>query len=260
METAVEQPSTTWYLAEGATHGSFDLFYLIQNPSRRPRPSASVTCGRGRADREDLHRRRRQPVHHLGRPGRPGRSPATDVSAEFTSTNGVPVIVERSMYLITRSRRSRAAQQRGRDRAGDRAGSWPRARPAASSRCIMLVANPTRPRRRCRRRSSAPAAPPSSRPTRSPPTAAAPSTSPARTGPGRHAGVGQVESTNGVPVIVERTMWWTAPAPDWTEGHNAFGTTRTAPRWLLAEGEHGGARAISTFVLVANTSAADPRR
>ena len=46
-------------------------------------------------------------------------------------------------------------------------------------------------------------------------------------------------------------------ARGWTEGHNAFGTTRTAPRWLLAEGEKGGARAINTFVLIANTSAAD---
>jgi len=34
METAVERPATTWYLAEGATHGNFDLFYLILNPSR----------------------------------------------------------------------------------------------------------------------------------------------------------------------------------------------------------------------------------
>ena len=27
------QPSTTWFLAEGATHGGFDLFYLVQNPN-----------------------------------------------------------------------------------------------------------------------------------------------------------------------------------------------------------------------------------
>ena len=33
METAVEQPATSWYFAEGATHGNFDLFYLILNPS-----------------------------------------------------------------------------------------------------------------------------------------------------------------------------------------------------------------------------------
>ncbi len=29
-ETAIA-PSTTWYLAEGATHGPFDLFYLLAN-------------------------------------------------------------------------------------------------------------------------------------------------------------------------------------------------------------------------------------
>ncbi len=32
-ESSSPAPSLTWYLAEGATHGTFDLFYLIQNPS-----------------------------------------------------------------------------------------------------------------------------------------------------------------------------------------------------------------------------------
>ena len=32
-ETALEAPATTWYLAEGATHGAFSLFYLLQNPN-----------------------------------------------------------------------------------------------------------------------------------------------------------------------------------------------------------------------------------
>ena len=32
-ETALAAPSTTWHLAEGATHGAFDLFYLLQNPN-----------------------------------------------------------------------------------------------------------------------------------------------------------------------------------------------------------------------------------
>ena len=26
-------PSLTWYLAEGATHSGFELFYLLQNPN-----------------------------------------------------------------------------------------------------------------------------------------------------------------------------------------------------------------------------------
>jgi hypothetical protein len=32
-ETALPALSTTWYLAEGATHSGFDLFYLLQNPA-----------------------------------------------------------------------------------------------------------------------------------------------------------------------------------------------------------------------------------
>ena len=36
-ETAVDAPSTTWYLAEGSTSGAFSLFYLLQNPETRRR-------------------------------------------------------------------------------------------------------------------------------------------------------------------------------------------------------------------------------
>ena len=39
-ETAVARPSMTWYLAEGATHLNFNLFYLLVNPNAAP---ASVT-------------------------------------------------------------------------------------------------------------------------------------------------------------------------------------------------------------------------
>ena len=31
-ERAVSGPAATWYVAEGATRGTFDLFYLLQNP------------------------------------------------------------------------------------------------------------------------------------------------------------------------------------------------------------------------------------
>ena len=39
-ETSVAAPAPTWYLAEGATHSGFDLFYLIQNP--HPTDAAEV--------------------------------------------------------------------------------------------------------------------------------------------------------------------------------------------------------------------------
>ena len=63
----------------------------------------------------------------------------------------------------------------------------------------------------------------------------------------------RVRSTNAVPIIVERAMWW--PQPNWYEAHNAPGTTVTGTRWALAGGEVGGPSGLQTFVLVANTSA-----
>ena len=64
-----------------------------------------------------------------------------------------------------------------------------------------------------------------------------------------------IQSTNGVPVVVERAMWW--PGSGWTEAHNSPGVTVTGARWALAEGEEGGRFDTFTYILVANTS---PRR
>lgn len=61
----------------------------------------------------------------------------------------------------------------------------------------------------------------------------------------------RARSTNGVPVIVERAMWW--PQPAWYEAHHAPGTTASGTRWALAAGEVG-AGGIDTYVLIANVS------
>ena len=69
-----------------------------------------------------------------------------------------------------------------------------------------------------------------------------------------------IRSTNGVPVIVERAMWWPGPqvsAAYWTEAHNSPGATVTGTRWALAEGEVGGPNDTETYILVANTSLTD---
>jgi hypothetical protein len=253
METAVEQPATTWYLAEGATHGMFDLFYLIQNPSstaaairvRYLKPTGApiiktyAVAARSRftiwVDQED---------QNLG---------ATDVSAEITSTNGVPIIVERSMYLNA----SGKAFKGGHNSAGVTAPAlnWFLAEGSTGSFFSMyvLVANPNATASTLTatyiRASGAPIVKTY--------TVAANSRRTIDVA-GQDPGLAdtpvsvKVTATNGVPVIVERTMWWVGARRTWTEGHNAFGTTRTAPRWLLAEGESGGERAGNTFVLVAN--------
>jgi hypothetical protein len=67
-------------------------------------------------------------------------------------------------------------------------------------------------------------------------------------------------STNGVPIVVERTMWF--PGPDvtpafWMEATNSAGAVNAATRWVVADGETGGGANAKTYVLVANTSAFD---
>jgi hypothetical protein len=64
-----------------------------------------------------------------------------------------------------------------------------------------------------------------------------------------------IRSTNDVPVIVERTMWWPGSSSQWHGAHNSPGATATGTRWALAEGEVDGARNLETYILVANMSA-----
>ena len=62
--------------------------------------------------------------------------------------------------------------------------------------------------------------------------------------------------TNGVPVLVERAMWWPGPtAATWAEGHNSPGMTASGSLWAMAEGEQGGTQRHETYLLVANPTA-----
>jgi hypothetical protein len=63
-----------------------------------------------------------------------------------------------------------------------------------------------------------------------------------------------VTSTNSVPIVVERAMWWPAPGFNWQEAHNSPGEIVTGTRWAVAEGESGGPNGIQTYLLIANTS------
>jgi hypothetical protein len=61
-----------------------------------------------------------------------------------------------------------------------------------------------------------------------------------------------VESTNGVPIVVERSMWWPGPtAATWHEGHGTLATTEMGHGWALADGDVGGFGNSRTYVLVA---------
>jgi hypothetical protein len=64
----------------------------------------------------------------------------------------------------------------------------------------------------------------------------------------------RVTSTNGVPIIVERAMYW----PEvWAEAHASAGVTQTGTLWALADGELGGSLSYDTYILFANPNATD---
>ncbi len=111
--------ATTWYLAEGATHGNFSLFYLIQNAgTSTAEVDVTFLLPAGQAP----------VVKHYSIPGDTRFNVNVDdipelaeaeMSAVITSTNGVPIVVERAMYLNTPQQAVRGGpRQRGCDGAG----------------------------------------------------------------------------------------------------------------------------------------------
>jgi hypothetical protein len=264
-ETSVDGPSTTWYLAEGATGGSFDLFYLIQNPNPtdvtvtvtyfRPAPAPPIdkTYLVRAASRATIY------VDHEEFPAGSGQRllETSDVSARLVAPQ--PIVVERAMYL------SRPGQPfaAGHSSAGVTAPatSWYLAEGATGAffDLFILIANPTSTDATVEARYLTTAG-------RTLIKAYVVAANSRRTVyvdaeqfPGAGAALSDaavstsLTSTNGVPIIVERAMWW--PQPSWYEAHNSPGATATGTRWALADGEVGGADGTQTFILLANPGA-----
>ncbi len=252
-ETAVSSPSNTWYFAEGATHGAFDTFYLLQNPNDT---DASVTITyllpAGHAPIVLTY----PVVAHSRRTIWVDQEPfldATDVSAKLEST--LPIFAERAMYLSTPNQPFAG----GTDGAGlpALATKWFVAEGATGGffDLFYLIGNP----------SSATASvtvtyllPDGtsfdkvySVPAMTRLTIGVDGEDP------RLAGTsvsGVVTST--VPIVVERAMWW--PSPNWYEGSLTAATTETGTKWAFAGGYTSQAAAPgsegATYILVANPS------
>lgn len=260
-ETGIPSPSLTWYLAEGSTTGGFALFYLLQNPSLTT--AADVTVRFLLPTGAPLERtytvapksRFNIWVNEVTFPGLGKALAATDVSAAITVTNNVGIIAERAMYLTGAGQLFRA----GHESAGVTAPamSWFMAEGATGPffDLFILLANPN------------------------PSTAQVHATYLLESGntvvknysvPGNsrfnvwvdfedaalaNAAVSTtLVSTNGVSFIAERAMWWPGTSATWHEAHNSPGTTQTGTQWALAEGEVGGTRSTTTYILIANTS------
>ena len=255
-EAGVAAPATEWYLAEGATQSGFDLFYLLQNPGTvaatvevtyllpAPRPPVVKHYAVPAATRYTIWVDLEAP-----------ELAATDVSAVLRSTNGVPIIVERAMYMNAGGVAFRAGHNSAGIVSPDV--NWFLAEGATGDYFDMfvLIANPnTSPAAVTARflRSDGAVV------TRTYTVAAHSRFSiwvdladPLLA----DAAVSvEVTSTNNVPIIVERAMWWPGSAATWFESHNSPGATEADTNWALADAEVGGARDTKTYLLVANTS------
>jgi DNA-directed RNA polymerase subunit H (RpoH/RPB5) len=256
-ETSVATPATTWYFAEGATMGEFDLFYLLQNPGATassvevtyllPAPAAAVvkTYTVAPGSRFTIWVDQEDPV-----------LAQAEVGSIVRVVSGSPIIAERSMYRTVAGRSFSA----GHNSAGVTAPatSWFLAEGATGAYfdLFVLLANPGTTDATVNVRYLLPDGNIVLRSY----TVAARSRSNiwvdledpllADT-----AVSTIVESTNAVPIIVERAMWWPGSSATWHEAHSSPGATTTGARWASAEGEVGGSANVATYVLLSNTSA-----
>jgi hypothetical protein len=247
--------ATQWYLAEGATHGAFSLFYLLQNPGSQetnveityllPAPAAPIVRGYSVPGGTRLT----IPVDDV-----PGLS-ETDVSASLRSTNSVPFVAERAMYY-TRPNQPFAA---GHESAGVTAPAtrWFLAEGATGSffNTFILIANPSTQAASVDMQYLLTDGQVVTRhhdiPGQSRLTLNAALEDPVLLSAAFST---VVNSANNVPIIVERAMWWPADGNGWYEAHNSPGETTTGVRWAMGEGESGGGGNTQTYILIANTS------
>jgi hypothetical protein len=260
-ERAGPAPATTWFLAEGST-GGFSLFYLLQNAGDT---AASVTIRYLRpAPLAPIDRTYSLPPHSRTTVPVNTQAPelaATDVSASITSTQ--PILVERAMYRTVGSQVFAA----GHASAGVTAAatSWFLAEGATGPffDMFVLLANPGSTAATVEVRYLLTGGTVLTKTY----SVAAESRRTIYVDEEDFPGLGRaldnvavscaITSTNSVPIVVERAMWFPGPAisPNfWTEAHNSPGVTAAATAWVLADAELGGAKATQTFVLIANTS------
>ena len=260
-ETAIPAPATTWYLAEGATHSGFNLFYLLQNPNAS---SANVRVRFLRPSGAPLEKTYTLPpdsrnniwVNEEVFDGLGKALSSTDVSAVIESLSGQPLIVERALYLD----RPGQVFAAGHESAGVTAPAleWFLAEGNTGGYfdLFVLVANPGATDAQIEATYLLPDGT----------SVVVPHTVLANSRfniwvdeeDPRLANTAvstTIRSTNGTPVIVERALWWPGAFSQWYEAHNSPGATTTGTRWALAEGEVGGARNVETYILLANTSA-----
>jgi uncharacterized repeat protein (TIGR01451 family) len=251
-ETAVTQPATRWYFAEGSQGYFFETFVLLENPNAT---AASVTLTFLRETEGPvvktvtLDAYSRFTVQAGAIPGLVGR--AFGIVIDATQ----PIVAERSMYFGTIPTRLWSG---GHSSAGVTAPSrrWFYAEGATGGffDTFILLGNPQTVEAHVVMEyilsNGTVITVPKIIPAGSRLTVSIDNEADERL----HAAEVSTRITADVPIVTERSMYWDTK-PDvfpWSEGHNSFGVDQTAPRWALAEGRVGGPHDVHTYILLSN--------
>ena len=251
-ERAISGPATTWYFAEGATHGAFDLFYLLQNPGATaatatityllPAPRAPIVRA------YTLLPNSRRTIYVDEEPG----LGATDLSARIDADR--PIFAERAMYMSTGGQSFAG----GTASAGITAPAlqWFIAEGATGAffDLFILIGNPSATAAEVTVTYLLPDGTTVERPhqvaAESRLTITVKGEDPQLAATAVSA---TITSTNGTPIVVERAMWW--PSPLWYEGTVTAATTTSAVRWALAGGFIDPRPDTETYLQIANPGA-----
>ncbi|MGE3842632.1 MAG: hypothetical protein AB7I50_13685 [Vicinamibacterales bacterium] len=268
-EVAVAAPSTQWHFAEGTTVPGHDLFLLLSNPGTTADAEVRVRYLFPRAlPVEQTYIVPRQSRHTVWVNKAPAAGvsalDSTDMAMAIEVANGVPIVAEQALYVSPNSDRPFSG---GVASAGITApaSTWYFAdgSTASGAETLLLLANPDLERpavvRVTYRR-------PDGRTFSRLVTVAAShrdsvpvsfETFEEEYPMGNLASFTmKVESTNGVPIVAERSTWWpTGERRGLAEGHRSAGATSGGFVWASAEGEVGGPAQADTHVIVLNPSA-----
>jgi hypothetical protein len=258
---AVTAPSTTWFMAGGATHSGMDLSYVLVNPnatsavvtvhyllphnhsslskSYRIAPFGRVTIRVSEEARTDVRLRELNDV---------------DVSAAITSS--VPIVAEKTTSL------GQPGQSSGAGFGGPGVASastrwfFAEGMTGPSVDMFLTLANPNPTAAVVDARYLLPSGEVIARSYSVPANDRSQvwvDLEDARLADTQVAVM--LVSANRIPVVVERSLFWPGPSPlPRTDAVESAGVTETSSRWGIAEGEVGGTSRMATRILLANTS------